>query len=513
MRALLSVYDKTGIVELGRALHELGWEIVSTGGTHRTLDAAGVPVTAVSAITGFPEILDGRVKTLHPKIHGGLLGRRSLAEHRSQMDEHEIGAIDLLAVNLYPFEATVRDQGTTDDEAIEQIDIGGPAMVRAAAKNHNDVLVVVDPADYATILATLQEGNASTALRRSLAAKAFAHTSAYDALVAEYLRGPEAEETPKEQTLSLRRALPLRYGENPHQRAAAYRHVTVRPQPAGILDAEQLSGKELSFNNLLDGDAAWKAVRDWNEPAVAIVKHTIPCGLAIGDTLASAYADALRGDPVSAFGGIVAANRAIDAETARHIAETFFEIVLAPGFDPEALETLRKKKQLRLLDMPRPDDNLPRVTDLDFRSITGGFLVQDADDEPDDEAVWNVVTRRAPTQAEMTALRFAWKAARHVKSNAIVLAGERAVYGVGSGQPNRLESVAIAARKAGERASGAVLASDAFFPFRDGLDAAAQAGVSAVIQPGGSVRDDEVIAAADEHNLAMVFTGRRHFLH
>jgi phosphoribosylaminoimidazolecarboxamide formyltransferase / IMP cyclohydrolase len=510
MRALLSVFDKTGIVELGRGLHRLGWEILSTGGTLATLEAAGVPVTPVSDVTGFPEILDGRVKTLHPKIHGGLLGRTSLPEHVQEMRLHDIEPIDLLAVNLYPFEATLKESGITDEEVIDQIDIGGPAMLRAAAKNHEDVVVLTDPADYEWTLNALAENEVSGNARRSLAAKAFAHTSAYDSIIADYFRGAGAESFPDELTVAGRRAFTLRYGENPHQRAAAYHQLTARATAPGLLSARQLGGKELSYNNLLDGDAAWNAVQRWNDPAVAIVKHTIPCGLATGSSLLDAYGAALSGDPVSAFGGIVAANRALDAETARAIADTFYEIVIAPSFAGEALEVLQRKKQLRLLEL-----QIGETGDSPFsvRPIRGGLLVQEPDDVPDVTDDWKVVSQRQPTERESAALRFAWQAARHVKSNAIVIASERAILGLGSGQPNRLESVSIAAKKAGERAQGASLASDAFFPFRDGIDAAVSVGVAAIIQPGGSVRDSEVIAAADEHGIAMVFTGRRHFLH
>jgi len=514
MRALLSVYDKSGVVELARGLVDLGWDVVSTGGTLRAIVAADVPATAVADVTGFPEILDGRVKTLHPAIHGGLLARRDDPGHMSELDRHGIVSISLVAANLYPFAATVRDPAVALDDAVEQIDIGGPALIRAAAKNFAAVTVLTDPTDYTTALNALRAGDVSVERRRTLAAKAFAHVSAYDAVVAEYLRSGEEERFPAELTFAGRKAQDLRYGENPQQRAAAYRRLVAGPSPPGVLDAIQLSGKELSFNNLLDADAAWAATRAFGEPTVAIVKHTIPCGLATRQTLTDAFAAALAGDPVSAFGGIVALNREVDGETARRMADTFFEVVIAPAFAAEARETLGRKKQLRLLrlDPGQQSNDRPRQS-LDVRPIAGGLLVQDADDARDDPASWRVVTRRAPTESEWADLRYAWEAARHVKSNAIVLVKDRAVVGVGSGQPNRLESVAIAARKAGDRAAGAALASDAFFPFADGVETAAAAGVAAIAQPGGSIRDEEVIAAADAAGLAMVFTGVRHFRH
>ncbi len=518
MRALLSVYDKTGIVELARTLSAAGWEIVSTGGTLSVLQAAGVPALAVAEVTGFPEILDGRVKTLHPKIHGGLLARRDLPDHLAALDAHEITPIDLLAVNLYPFEATVRDSDIGEIEAIEQIDIGGPAMLRAAAKNFSGVIVLTDPGDYETIFGDLEADGVTQERRRVLAAKAFAHVAAYDTLVASYLRGePEAgTEWPGEISFAGRHVRTLRYGENPQQRGAAYRRLTVGPRQRGVLDAEQLGGKELSFNNLLDADAAWGAIRRLDTPAVAIVKHTIPCGMATRPHLVRAFEAALAGDPVSAFGGIVALNRTVDDGTASRLTDTFFEVIVAPSFDEDALARLRRKKQLRLLAVSDGVGEEYRDTGtsaLDVRPIRGGFLIQDEDDQSTDVATWRVVTRRTPTESECADLRFAWEAVRHVKSNAIVLVKDLAVVGVGSGQPNRLESVQIAVKKAGERATGAVLASDAFFPFADGLEAALVAGVAAAVQPGGSVRDDEVIAAADEAGAAMLFTGVRHFRH
>jgi phosphoribosylaminoimidazolecarboxamide formyltransferase/IMP cyclohydrolase len=510
-RALLSVYDKTGIPELGQGLVDLGYEVVSTGGTLAALQQTGVPVIAVSDVTGFPEILDGRVKTLHPRIHGGLLARRDDPAHLTALASHQITPIDVVAANLYPFAATIAREGVSLADALEQIDIGGPAMIRAAAKNFPAVVVLTDPADYASALEDLRQSGVSPERRRALAAKAFAHTAAYDAVVAEYLRDPD--DWPREVTVAGRLARPLRYGENPQQRAAAYQRLRAGEPVPGVLDAAQLAGKELSFNNLLDADAAWSAIQGLANPAVAIVKHTIPCGLAERDDLTTAYAEALRGDPVSAFGGIVALNRPVDAETARHMAETFFEVILAPEFSSDVLETLGKKKALRLLRMPSTILSEQPEVDWDVRPIAGGLLVQSADVHQDASSSWRVVTTCQPDAREWDDLAFAWHAVRHVKSNAIVLARDRALVGVGSGQPNRLESVRIAVARAGERSIGSVLASDAFFPFPDGLEAAIESGVTAAIQPGVSVRDDAVIAAADRAGIAMVFTGTRHFRH
>jgi phosphoribosylaminoimidazolecarboxamide formyltransferase/IMP cyclohydrolase len=511
MRALLSVYDKTGIAALGQGLHAFGYEIVSTGGTLAALEAVGVAVTAVSEVTGFPEILDGRVKTLHPRIHGGLLAKRDDVAHAAVLDTHGIGPIDVFSANLYPIAATIAAGVVCLDGALEQIDIGGPAMIRAAAKNFSSVVVLTDPADYAPVLDELGAGGPSLERRRALAAKAFAHTAAYDAVVAGYLRDPET--WPDEMTFAGRLAQPLRYGENPQQRAAAYRRSRAGEPVRGVLDAEQVAGKALSFNNLLDADAAWAAVQGFAEPTVAIVKHTIPCGLASRPTLVEAFDEALRGDPVSAFGGIVALDRPLDGETARQMAETFFEVVIAPGFAPEAIETLGRKKALRLLRMPEGTTRGDDRRDWDIRPIAGGLLVQTPEAGRDDLSTWQAVSEREPDQRERDDLEFAWRAVRHVKSNAIVLARDRALIGVGSGQPNRVESVRIAAARAGGRAVDSVLASDAFFPFPDGVDVAAAAGVTAIVQPGGSVRDEAVIAAANRAGMAMLFTGTRHFRH
>ena len=510
-RALLSVFDKTGIVEFGGGLRDLGYELVSTGGTLSALQGAGLPVTAVSDVTGFPEILEGRVKTLHPRIHGGLLARRDDANHMATLTYHGISPIDVVAVNLYPFGATVAKPDVSLADALENIDIGGPAMIRASAKNFPGVLVVTDPADYPAILVDLAAGDVRLERRQQLAAKAFAHTAAYDAVVSEYLREPN--EWPTELSVAGQHARSVRYGENPQQQGAAYRRLRAGAAASGVLDAEQLAGKELSFNNLLDADAAWSAVVGWPLPTVAIVKHTIPCGLAERESLAEAFSQALRSDDVSAFGGIVALNRPLDLETAQRLGEIFFEVVIAPGFETDALQHLKRKKSLRLLEMPAGSADLPPSPDLDIRPIAGGLLVQTPDIVNDDPAAWQVVTERAPDAREMADLEFAWRAARHIKSNAIILVRDRAIVGVGSGQPNRLESVRIATDKAGERAAGAVLASDAFFPFPDGVEQGLAAGVTAVVQPGGSVRDDLVVEAVNKAGAAMLFTGTRHFRH
>jgi phosphoribosylaminoimidazolecarboxamide formyltransferase/IMP cyclohydrolase len=510
VRALISVYDKTGIVEFAQKLVDLGWEILSTGGTLRSLTEAGVPATAVTDVTGFPEILDGRVKTLHPAIHGGLLARLDDPSHCEQLETHDIEPIGILVSNLYPFEQTLLQNGITDEDAVEQIDIGGPAMLRAASKNHAHVIVVVDPADHQIILDALESGGVDLDLRRSLAAKAFQHTAEYDTLVSAYLR-PNDDQFPSDLTVAGRKALDLRYGENPHQDAAAYVRLSPGAKPAGVLSGRKLQGKEISYNNLLDADAAWSAIQGWTKPAVSIVKHMIPCGLALRDALPTAFEAALAGDPVSAFGGIVALNRPVDEATAVLLKETFFEVILAPGFSSGARNALSPKKNLRLLEMSEAD--LHPDLALQVRSIQGALLVQQPDLAADDDSTWTVASDRAPTASELRDLAFAWRAVRHVKSNAIVLAMDEAIVGVGPGQPNRVESVQIAVRKAGDRAVGSVLASDAYFPFADGVEAAIAAGVSAVIQPGGSIRDQEVLAAANAAGIAMVFTGVRHFLH
>jgi len=514
MRALLSVYDKSGVTSFGQGLIDLGWDLISTGGTFQTLTDAGLPVTNVADVTGFPEMLDERVKTLHPAIHGGILARRDVLDHLEQLDALDLIPIDLVVGNLYPFADTIRFPGISLEDATEQIDIGGPAMIRAAAKNFGGVIVITDPADFDTVIAMLASSGVSPTYRKSLAAKAFAHVSAYDALVAEYLTDDPGDTSftfPREVTFGGRLAQPLRYGENPHQRSAAYRRLTALPQSAGVLDAAQLGGKDLSFNNLVDADAAWQAAWLSPRPTVAIVKHAIPCGLASRDELQNAFALAVEGDPVSAFGGVVALNRPVDAATAQRIGDTYFEVVIAPDFEPDALNILTTKPNLRVLRLQAPTSNDHGPWDI--RLVAGGILVQDSDPGRDDRATWSVVTSRQPTPDELADLTYAWSAVRLVKSNAIVLVRDEAIVGIGSGQPNRVESVGIATRRAGDRATESVLASDAFFPFPDGIERAADAGVRAVIQPGGSMRDKRVIAAADAADIAMVITGTRHFRH
>ncbi len=507
--ALVSCFDKHGVAAFARELAHDGVELVSTGSTAATLRDAGVDVTEVADVTGFPECLDGRVKTLHPRIHAGILADRTDPAHVAELAELDVAAIDLVVVNLYPFRQTVAS-GAADADVIEMIDIGGPTMIRAAAKNHGSVGVVVDPDDYDRIVAELREhGGLTRTLRQDLASKAFQHTAGYDIAVAAWFQ--RGERFPTRLAFSLPRVAELRYGENPHQAAAFYAHeARAAHGPSGLAGAEQLHGKELSYNNLLDTDAAWAMAIDPDEPCVAIIKHTNPAGYAVDDDLETAYLRALEGDPVSAFGGIVASNRPIDLATARRIVEVFTEVVIAPGYDTAALEVLREKRNLRVLSMPtaqRPNGG------WSLRSVAGGLLVQDSDtgDEPWDD--WRVVTRTQPDAAQLADLRFAWTACKHTKSNAIVLVKDRQVVGVGAGQMSRVDSVRLAVERAGDRHRGAVLASDAFFPFRDGPDAAAAAGVTAIVQPGGSVRDDEVVAAADEHDIAMVLTGRRHFRH
>lgn len=502
-RALISVSDKTGVVEFGRALVEQGVEIVSSGGTATALAEANVAVAKVSEVTGAPEILDGRVKTLHPKIHGGILADRRKQSHVDQLVEQGIEPIDLVVCNLYPFQQTVARPDVSEDDAVEQIDIGGPAMVRAAAKNFHSVAVVVNPARYATVLEEItRDGEISEATRRALAREAFAHTAGYDAAIADYLT--EGGDWPDSLVVGGAKVLELRYGENPHQTAAFYRTST---PPSGLAAAEQLHGKELSYNNFLDTDAAWKLVLELEGAGAAIIKHSNPCGVAVAGDPATAYQRALECDRTSAFGGIVALNETCTAAAAEAIAEIFTEVVIAPDFEPDALSVLQTKKNLRILR-----GALPPALEPELRRVAGGLLLQSQDplDRAEDA---KVVTKVEPTSEQWDDLRFAWVVAKHVKSNAIVFAKELTAVGVGAGQMSRVESTELAARRSGGRSQGAACASDAFFPFRDGLDAAVAAGAAAVIQPGGSVRDDEVIEAADEHGIPMVFTGRRHFRH
>jgi phosphoribosylaminoimidazolecarboxamide formyltransferase / IMP cyclohydrolase len=520
-RALLSVSDKAGLVEFARALAGQGVELISTGGTAAALRAEGLDVKDVCELTGFPEMLDGRVKTLHPMVHGGLLAVRGDARHDAQAAEHGIGPIDLLVVNLYPFEATVA-KGAPYDDCVENIDIGGPALIRAAAKNHAGVTVVVEPGDYARVLEEMQASGGATTLdtRKSLAAKAFARTAAYDAAISGWFADVLGETAPEWRAFGGRRVQALRYGENPHQSAAFYAAGEAR---FGVATAEQLQGKELSYNNLNDTDAAFELVAELGDaaPAVAIIKHANPCGVATGASLKEAYLKALSCDPVSAFGGIVAVNRNLDAAAAEEIAKVFTEVVIAPGVDADARAVFAAKKNLRLLVAGGLPD--PRAPGLLVRSLAGGLLVQSRDNGVIGREDLKVVTKRAPSEAELADLIFAFKVAKHVKSNAIVYVKDGATVGIGAGQMSRVDSARIAALKSADAAkamgatepltSGSVVASDAFFPFADGLMTAAEAGATAVIQPGGSMRDEEVIAAADEKGLAMVFTGMRHFRH
>jgi phosphoribosylaminoimidazolecarboxamide formyltransferase/IMP cyclohydrolase len=507
-RALISVSDKRGVVSFARGLVELGWEILSTGGTAAALKAADVPVLSVDKVTGFPELLDGRVKTLHPAVHGALLARRTLPEHMTALKQHGIIPIDLVAVNLYPFQLTVARQGASFDDAVENIDVGGPSMLRSAAKNHESVLPVVDPTDYPLVLDMLRQGVITPAIRREFAAKVFAHTADYDAAIADYLT-PKGEGLPVRMSVGMERVQPLRYGENPDQRAALY----VTEEPRGMRDLTQRQGKELSFNNLLDVDAAMLAVASWaNRPACAVIKHTTPCGIAVAPSAAEAFTKARSTDPLSAYGSVVAFNTVVDQTTARAMSDLFVEVVVAPSFHAEALEVFAAKKQLRVVELPVSDG----AKAIDFKRVRGGFLVQDQFQFDPSERGWKVVTGRQPTDREWNDLRFAWAAVASVKSNAILLARNEMAIGIGAGQMSRVDSSFLAVHKAqqqGHDTAGSVLASDAFFPFPDGVEQAASAGVTAIIQPGGSVRDAEVIQAAERHDIAMVVTGKRQFRH
>ncbi|GAB4230310.1 MAG: bifunctional phosphoribosylaminoimidazolecarboxamide formyltransferase/IMP cyclohydrolase [Acidobacteriota bacterium] len=513
--AILSVSDKRGLVEFARGLADLGIHILSTGGTGRALAEAGIPYTPVSEHTGFPEILDGRVKTLHPRIHGGLLARHEDPVHRQTLEEHGIPPIGLVAVNLYPFVKTVSRDAVTVEEAVENIDIGGPTMVRAAAKNHATVTVVVDPDDYAAVLEELRSRGGETTLetRRRLAKKAFAHTAAYDAAIATYFESlvSETDQMPETLHLSLIRAAELRYGENPHQRAALYRPVAA--EDTGLVGAEQLHGKQLSFNNYLDLQAAWALVTELEETACAIIKHNNPCGVALGSGPREAYERALECDPVSAFGSIVAFNTQVTRDAAEALVQLFVEAVIAPEYEERALEVLKTKKNLRIMRLPGEKAAKDAVGPFDLKRIQGGILAQDKDLYYVKAEDLKVVTQRKPTDEEIAEMLFAWVVCKHVKSNAIVYTRERRTLGIGAGQMSRVDSARLAAEKARFPLEGAVMASDAFFPFRDGIDEAASRGIQAVIQPGGSVRDAEVIQAADEHGMTMVFTGIRHFRH
>ncbi len=511
-RALVSVYDKSGLEDLAAGLHAAGVAIVSTGSTAARIAAAGVPVTQVEDLTGFPECLDGRVKTLHPKVHAGILADRRNPDHEQQLADLGIEPFDLVVSNLYPFRETVRS-GAGADDVVEQIDIGGPSMVRAAAKNHASVAIVTDPADYPTVLEALRDGGFDLAARRRLAARAFAHTASYDKAVAEWCAQELVEDPqwwPAYAGLALERAATLRYGENPHQRAALYADPDAAP---GIAQATPLHGKEMSYNNYVDGDAALRAAFDFDQPAVAIIKHANPCGIAVADDVAAAHAKAHACDPVSAYGGVVAANRPVTLAMAEQLADVFTEVVVAPAFDDDAYEVLTRKKNVRLLELP---DGYGRDV-VELRQVSGGVLAQTGDriDAPgDDPASWTLATGEAADEALLADLAFAWRAVRSVRSNAILLAKDGASVGVGMGQVNRVDSCRLAVERAGaERARGAVAASDAFFPFADGLQVLLDAGVRAVVQPGGSIRDDEVVAAAAAAGVTVYLTGTRHFAH
>jgi phosphoribosylaminoimidazolecarboxamide formyltransferase/IMP cyclohydrolase len=505
-RALISVSDKTGIIDFARELKQFNVEIISTGGTAKALREAGVEVRDISDVTGFPEMMDGRVKTLHPRVHGGLLALRENPEHVAAMQQHGIEPIDMVVVNLYPFAETISRAGVTREEAIEQIDIGGPAMIRSAAKNAADVAVVVKPAQYPQLIAELHEnsGSLSNATRQRLACEAFQQTAQYDSLVSSYLAGAD-DLLPAILTSTITKITDLRYGENPHQVAALYR----TSSGGGLANAAILSGKEMSFNNYVDAEAAWQLVCDFHDTACAIIKHTNPAGVGLGETVAEAYTKALATDPVSAFGGIVAFNRRVDLPAAQEVTKIFTEVVIAPDYDAAALKLLQTKKNLRVIRM----DSVEQTRGFEVRQISGGMLVQSRHVHELRKEDLRIVTKRAPTDEEIRALLFAWTVCKHTKSNAIVYARADQTVGVGAGQMSRVDSVKIGAMRAQLPVAGSVLASDAFFPFRDGLDEAARHGITAVIQPGGSVRDEEVIAAADEHGLAMVFTGVRHFKH
>jgi phosphoribosylaminoimidazolecarboxamide formyltransferase/IMP cyclohydrolase len=515
-QALVSVSDKSGLAELAHALAELGVRILSTGGTAKLLNGAGIAVTEVGDYTGFPEMLDGRVKTLHPKIHGGVLARRDMPTHMAAIEKAGIAPIDLVVVNLYPFAQTVAKPDCTLDQAVENIDIGGPTMVRAAAKNYPGVAVVTDPGDYAGLIDELRAngGALSAATRFALAKKAFAHTAAYDAAVANYLTGLDAENRPGAfpDRLSLQwdKVQEMRYGENPHQQAAFYRDAV--PAEGSLAQYTQLQGKELSYNNIADADAAWECVKTFERPACVIIKHANPCGVAEAGDCQTAYDQALATDPTSAFGGIIAFNRALDGKTAEAVAKQFVEVVIAPEFSAEARGAFAARTNVRVLAVPLGRE----AQRYDFKRVGGGLLVQTPDARNVERADLRVVTKRAPTEAELADLLFAWRVAKYVKSNAIVFCGGGRTLGVGAGQMSRVDSARIAAIKAGNAGlslAGSVVASDAFFPFRDGVDVVAEAGARAIIQPGGSMRDEEVIAAADERGIAMVFTGVRHFRH
>jgi len=511
---LVSVSDKSGVADFALKLHESGVEILSTGGTAKLLEEKGIPVTPVSQATGFPEMMDGRVKTLHPKIHGAILGRRDVPAHMEAMEAHGIRAIDLVVVNLYPFEQTVAKEDCDLADAIENIDIGGPSMVRSAAKNFNDVTIVVNPEDYEIVLAEMKENGGATLrqTRMRLSRDAYAHTARYDSLISAYLTEQLDGENAFTPLLlpAFEKVQDLRYGENPHQTAAFYKEPN--PRPADVVSARQLQGKELSYNNILDLNAAWELTVEFQSPAAVIIKHTNPCGVALDDELLQAFVKARETDPVSAFGGIIGLNRAVSAELAEEIAKNFVEAVIAPEFSPEALKIFSAKKNVRLMEMPAVTSARP-VRDFDYKRVGGGLLVQDRDGAVYGPDELKTATKIQPDPQMLEDLKFAWIVAKHVKSNAIVYAKNRETLGVGAGQMSRVDSAKIAVSKANKSLDDCVMASDAFFPFRDSIDTAAECGVKAIVQPGGSIRDEEVIQAADEHGMAMVFTGMRHFRH
>lgn len=506
-RALISVSDKQKIVEFAQGLVELDYEIVSTGGTLKTLQNAGVPAISIDQVTGFPEIMDGRLKTLHPKVHGGLLGKRSNPDHLQQMEANEIEPIDVVVVNLYPFKQTLVSEGVTKEEIIENIDIGGPTMLRSAAKNFEDVLVVVDPEDYTPILEGIKDASINLEFRQKLAAKVFRHTANYDAIIANYFLTQTGEKFPETYTVTYEIVQSLRYGENPHQDAAFYKNPIQNGM--SLATAKQLHGKELSYNNIQDANAAVEILTEYDLPAAVAVKHMNPCGIGVAESIAEAFQLAFDADPISIFGGIVALNREVDAQTAEKLSEIFLEIVIAPSFSEKALEILTQKKNIRLLtmEMAQKDESFKLTT------VDGGVLIQNKDIGSVDEGSVEVVTDRAPTEEELQNLLFAWKAVKHVKSNAIVLAKDNQTIGVGAGQMNRVGAARIAIEQAGDKAVGSVLASDAFFPMPDTVEEAIKAGVTAIIQPGGSKRDQDSIDVCNEHGIAMVYTGMRHFKH
>ncbi len=523
MIALLAPYDKTGLTPFARALSTLGFNLVSTSGTHKHLTEAGLSVRSVSDLTGFPEILDGRVKTLHPAVHAGLLARRDKPEHMSEIDKQGIAPIDLVCVNLYPFRQTVARPDVTMEEALENIDIGGPTMLRAAAKNFPSVLVLVDPADYDEALERLRSEDVSLEYRQRLAEKAFQHVASYDTAISQYLRsgsahpstgsgraGREALVFPQQLTIALEKAAGLRYGENPHQSGALYRE-----SGGGVIDAEQLHGLPVSYLNVLDADAAWRAATEFDDPAVVIVKHATPCGIASYEDIAIAYQRAYEGDEISPFGGIIAANRQVTWDMTEAMKGKRYDIIIAPDYDARALERLKKRRDLRILQAPTRNSQLATRNSLEYRTVAGGVLAQESDSRRASDLELRVMTKRAPTAGELTDLRFAWMCVKHAKSNAVIIAKDSATVGIGCGQPNRLWATQHALDHAGERAKGAVAASDAFFPFArdDAVEIACRAGVTAIIQPGGGVRDDEAVEVCDEYGVAMVFTGTRAFRH